>query len=221
MKKTLLRLLPVWMVLWIFICPVRAQRTTFGIHVDPMVSWFSTGQKADNDGIRLGIRGGLDIDRFFAYRYAFHTGIFIQQSGGRLLFADTIPVRTSLGTDTLPAGIPLVQGIQQIGIPLGLKFKTDEIGYTTFYFTFGMVPRFRIKAEAKGEPESLVNADIREEIPWLNLGYQVGGGAEYNLGGNTALIIGLVFHGGITPLTTREYEQTYDKNIAIRAGILF
>ncbi|HDR88671.1 MAG TPA: hypothetical protein ENN63_03445 [Bacteroidetes bacterium] len=221
MKKALLRLLPVWIVLWVFICPVQAQRTTFGIHVDPMVSWFSTGRKADNDGIRLGIRGGLDIDRFFAYRYAFHTGIFIQQSGGRLLFADTIPVRTSLGTDTLPAGIPLVQGIQQIGIPLGLKFKTDEIGYTTFYFTIGMVPRFRIKAEAKGEPESLVNADIREEVPWLNLGYQVGGGAEYSLGGNTALIIGLVFHGGITPFTTRENEQTYDKNIAIRAGILF
>jgi len=31
----------------------------------------------------------------------------------------------------------------------------------------------------------------------------------------------MVFHGGITPITTRKNEQTYAKNIAIRAGILF
>ncbi len=221
MKRILCSSLLAGLLLFGLSRPVSSQGTTFAIHFDPLLCWFSSDQQASNDGARLGIRTGLEIDRFFAPRYAFNTGLLFQQTGGALVFADSIPVRTASATDTLPPGTALKYRLQHVGVPLGLKFKTDEIGYLTFYFNLGLLPQIRVKAESMGEPESLVKADIREEVPWLSLNYFFGAGAEYSLGGSTALIFGISFQGGLLNSITRDPEEVHAKIIGIKAGILF
>lgn len=200
---------------------LHSQNTAFSVHFAPMVSWFKPNQMASNEGLRLGIRGGLDIDRFFAHHYSFQTGIYLQRTGGRLSFPDSIPVKTSLLTDTLPAGSTMTYRLQHLTIPLGLKFKTDEIGYLSFYFNMGFLPQLRLKAESDAAPGFLKDADIRDEIALFHLGYHFGAGAEYSLGGITSLLFGFFYEGGISDMTKRDREQIMLKSIGIKAGILF
>jgi hypothetical protein len=59
----------------------------------------------------------------------------------------------------------------------------------------------------------------------FNLGYYIGMGAEYSLGGSTAICIGLYYTNGFLDVTTDHDNQPSDKvimnNVALNLGIIF
>ena len=61
------------------------QRIVFGLHADPVISWFSSDNKnVENVGARPGFNFGLTYNRYFAPNYSFSSGISLLSAGGRL-----------------------------------------------------------------------------------------------------------------------------------------
>src|SRR5450759_5970436 len=91
-KKT--RLTAILLFLLFSVIPVgiiqAQQKFSFGIHADPVISWFSTDIKeVRNSGARPGFNFGLTFNNYFSSNYSFSTGISIVNAGGRLISSDT------------------------------------------------------------------------------------------------------------------------------------
>jgi len=199
-----------------------AQNTRFTVFVDPKFSWMNSDLKSvENDGSKLGVNIGLNVDNFFAKNYAFMTGISINNTGGNLKYDNTKYLQTNGGNDSVPPGGSLEYKLQYINIPFGLKLKTNEIGYLTFFTHLGINAGINIKATGAGDDFDLENENISDEIKLFNLGYFIGAGVEYSIGGNAAVVLGLTYTNGFIDITDDSDNRVTLSNVAIRIGILF
>ncbi len=198
-----------------------SQNTRFTVFVDPQFSWMSSDIKTvESDGSKFGVNIGLNLDKFFAPNYALRTGISIDNTGGNLIFRDSTTLKTNGGDEELPEGSTVHYKLQYINIPLGLKLKTNEIGYLTFFTHLGINGGINIKATGEVDDFELENENISDEIKLFNLGYYIGAGVEYSIGGNSAIILGLTYTNGFIDITDDSDKVTLG-NFAIRIGILF
>ena len=65
------------------------------------------------------------------------------------------------------------------------------------YGRFGLSPQINIMAKNKDDNK------IADEVKLLDLGYHIGGGVEYSLGGRNALMVGILFNNGFFDTTDR------------------
>lgn len=205
-----------------YISLVNAQSVSFGVHVDPQICWMSPeAREVNSQGSVFGIKGGLIIDRYFQDNYAFTTGINLGTQGGKLKFDYDFPVKVYDETDTIPAGTTLKYKLQYITVPLGLKLKSNQMGYSTFYVNLGFSNQLNLKAEGTTDnTDGLSDDSIKEEIGWYNLGYYFGGGMEYALGKDTAILIGVIYHNGFLDITTAS-PRVYSRIVSLRVGVVF
>ncbi len=197
----------------------------FNVHFDPQFAWLSSSDhdKIDPDGSIFHLQAGIQMDYFFAENYAFVLGFGINNLGGNLRYSDSV----SYGTEERPVVIVpdqrIKMNLQYLDIPLGLKLKTEELGYGTFFLQVGFNPMFNINAHMTSKDEVYDQEDIKESINLFNLGYHVGAGIEYRLGGNTAAIGGIRWTSGLTNVTdsTQDGTNISLNSISIHLGILF
>jgi hypothetical protein len=185
---------------------------------EPQISWL----KPDIDGVESqGAKGGYNfgvvLDRFFADNYAFSTGLTINTTGGKLQYT---PDADQLNGEALPDGIP--QGdkeyrLRYIEVPLGLKLRSNDFRRTNIYGRFGLTPQINIGAR-DGDDNS-----IGDEIRFFDLGYHLGAGLEYSIGGTNALMFGLVYHNGFTDITDEPYfdDKTVLNRLVFEVGFIF
>ncbi len=193
MKKTLL-----YVVLFITTPLIMAQNagdTRFSFILTPQISWVKSDHPdIDNKGSHFGYNFGIIMDRFFSDNYAFTTGLTINTTGGKLAYPAV----------TLTGEIPEVPAMSQdyrlkyIEIPLGLKLRSEDMHRTNIYGRFGFSPQINIQAKNKSD------ASIAQEVRLFDLGYHLGGGIEYSLGGRNALILGVLFNNGFMDITDRD-----------------
>ncbi len=201
-----------------------AQKTNlrFTVFVDPKFSWMKSDYNSiENDGTKMGVNIGLNVDNFFADNYALMTGISIDNTGGNLKFDYAKTLQTGSGEEDLPAGSSVNYKLQYISVPLGLKLKTNEIGYWTFFTHLGLNGGINIKATAEVDGFELENENISDEVNLFNLGYYIGAGAEYSIGGNAAIVVGLTYTNGFVDITDGNDSKVTLSNVAIRLGVLF
>ncbi len=201
---------------------IKSQDLRFGVFVDPQFSWITPdARNISRDGIRIGIKGGLIVDKYFARNYAFTTGISISNMGGNLHYKDSVIIETQDTEQTLNPGSRVEYKLQYISVPAGLKFKTNQIGYFTFFAQLGFTPQINIKAKADASDNQIDNENISKELNLFNLSYFFGGGLEYSLGGNTALTAGIIFDNGfIDILSSKNVKETLSF-LSVRLGIMF
>jgi hypothetical protein len=194
----------------------------FGIFANPVISWLKPDvSDVSSKGNRLGFNIGLSMDRFFAKNYAFATGISIHNAGGSLFFKTATDIRTNRETVNLPKNTKVTYKLQYLHVPLGIKLCSNEIGYNTFYGQVGLDAMINIKATGISSSGQLDNDNISKEINLINLGYHIGGGVEYSIGGNTKLTAGLMYVNGFTDVTNRGGDKVVLQNILIKLGVLF
>ncbi len=209
-------------ILFFIFITSRGQDLRFGVFVDPQLSWLTPDAKnISREGFRIGVKGGLILDKYFAKNYAFTTGISISNMGGNLHYDDSVSIET-LETDyVLNPGSNVEYKLQYVSVPIGLKFKTNEIGYFTFFAQLGFTPQINIRAKADASNNQIDNENISKELNLLNLSYFFGGGLEYSLGGNTALMGGIIFNNGfIDVLDSKNIKETLSF-LSVRLGIMF
>ena len=200
---------------------VKSQNPRICITADPQFIWLvSDNEKDAGEGLMLGINTGLEFDFFFAERYAFTTGITFDNLGGKFSYSDTLRI-TASGTDyIIPAGTMIKQRIQYLGIPVGLKLKTQEIGYSTYFVRLGVTPMIKMRSRAKGGvlPD---RANLSKETNLLNLNYFLSAGAEYSLGGTTSLFGGIGYSAGFLDVIKHSPDKITTRSLFFKLGIMF
>jgi Outer membrane protein beta-barrel domain len=202
------------------------QRIGFGIHADPVISWFSTDIKqVQNDGARAGFNFGLTYNKYFAPNYSFSTGISLMRAGGRLVSSDTTVLEFSKSKYTVLPGNPVVYKIQYLVFPIGLKLQTNQIGYLTYFTDLGLDPKIVISRKADIPSLSLTDENASNELRMFNLSYHVTAGIEYSMGGTTALVFGLNFDNNFVDIT-KDYgnlptDKVSHKMLSFRFGVNF
>jgi hypothetical protein len=202
------------------------QRFGFGIHADPVISWFTTDIKQiRNNGARPGFNFGLSFNKYFAPNYSFTTGINLLSTSGRLISSDTTIINISNVKSKVLPGNPVVYKIQYLTFPIGLKLQTNQIGYVTFFSDLGLVPKVVINRKLDIPSLSLSGENGSNELRLFNLSYHVTVGMEYSLGGTTALVLGLDFDNNFLDITKDPGNQPADnvsqKILSFRFGVNF
>ena len=194
----------------------------FSVLLDPQFAWLSSDEGSiDPDGSILQLGASLQMDYFFDKNYAFTLGFGINNLGGNLLYADSTEFISKGESIFVTPGQSAKLKLQYLDIPLGLKLKTEELGYGTFFFELGFNPMININASVTTDDESLYKENIKESINAFCLAYYAGAGIEYRLGGSTAAIGGIRWTSGLTDVTDNDRANIKINALSIHLGILF
>jgi len=223
----------------------------FGIQTSPTFTWMNTPTaNVNRSGTNLGLKLAMMSEYYFRESYALTSGIgFHFNSGGRLLFEDPGAYWPNSdlgpGLDSLAAGSKLRYNLQYVEIPLGLKMRTREFGYVSYWIEPSLAMGFRSQARGTMEGRRFDGGtigdegdkiDIRDEVGAVNLSWGLGGGIEYTLSGTTSLLLGINMQFGFTDVTkntgtyfddSRNGEARPENSrgkisaLSIKAGILF
>lgn len=212
----------------IFLLPSIAQ-VRIGVSVDPQVSWLSSDRKkVEGNGSIAGIAFGLNIDKHFTDRYAVYSGIFIESTGGYLKYnvdGFKIDSKDQKGYVISP-GESMKYRLQYLTAPIGIKLKTNPVGYNTFYANIGLKPSILIKAKGFSGSGHAGGVAMDGEVlssamNSLNLGYQIGIGTEYSLGGSVALLFGITYNNGLTNTVNNSSLHINLNSFAFKVGAMF
>ncbi|MDR2037070.1 MAG: PorT family protein [Bacteroidales bacterium] len=207
--------------LCLLLAPVFGQGVKFGILLEPTISWLRSDIPAvKREKARLGINIGLAVDYYFASNYAFASGISLFFTGGTLSYENGTTLKAKGDTDgTVSPGGNVLYKLQYLKIPLGLKLRTHQIGRFRYFADLGLDPMIKILARANYE--SFDNVGIGKSIKGMALGYHIGGGMKYSLGGDASLIFGLTYMNIFTDITSDSKDRISSNNLVIRFGVSF
>lgn len=193
-----------------------------GLNLSPNFSWFKAqSDDLNSDGLNFGFNYGLVADFNISENYAFSTGLMIVNAGGEIEYPFVSTVEQAGVTSSVGGVRKDDVSLSYIEIPLTLKLKTNEIGYLKYYgqFGVGLSANYRAKADTEftfpGANEAVTisddEVDFADEINLLRASLIVGLGVEYNLSGNTSLILGATFNNGFTNVL-KEDAYNADQN---------
>lgn len=188
------------------------KKVAIGIYGTGNTSWL----KPDIDGkyghARKGIGFGysagvaLDLALFGSNNYAFVTGAGVLYHSGKIEYPDIYsPADTVHFTGTSTSKYKL----SYIDIPIMLKLKTNEIGYLTYYGEVGSSIGIKYKARQDNEftyidefdnqvSTTTEDSDMGSSAYLFRFPLVIGAGVEYNLSGNTSIVVGLTYNNGFT-----------------------
>jgi hypothetical protein len=186
----------------------------FGLQVAPGLAYFTMHDPepgSKNKSVGYHVSGGLNYEYAFARNFALSTGILFSQTTASINYVDSVNLKWRTNVDGV-----VVEDIafklqsrtylfNSIDIPMKLKLMTPEIGYLTYFGEFGTTFNIITASFAKkndvykndGDATTTVlsgkaeRLDANDETNFLRAAINVGLGAEYNLAGNTSLLIGL------------------------------
>ena len=196
------------------------QKFHFGLKVSPAFSWMKVdGTDIESDGGRFGMAYGLMTEFAISKNYSFATGVDVSYRSGKLVGMDPFNGEKFSG----------IQKLQYVEIPIGLKLKTNEIGYITYYGQFGVLPGLLVKSkedrnyESESVPDISGNGNQSKFYP-INAYLNVGAGIEYNLGGNSAFTVGLRYNNGLIDIykgSDNESLQFRTDGVVMDIGVFF
>lgn len=172
-----------------------------GLSINPNIGWL----RYDNDydaSAKMGFSYGLIADLGFATNYYFSTGLLINS-----INSEVTAEATSVSRDI---------SLKYAEIPLTVKLKSEENDLGRFYGQFGFTAGLKVSGKEKigdGKKTSIDGDDL------FRLGLQLGGGAEWRLNDNLALMTGLSFNNGFTrAIKDGKPKSSY---VALNVGIFF
>lgn len=194
------------------------RKLRFGLRVAPQMTWIKADYKNippnesyENGGVKVGVSWGPQAEIQMSEQFSIQTGIDVNYSSGN--------VKGTITTANTVQTLDHVYKMRFIEIPFGIKARTKEIGYMRYFFNMGLSAGFRYRANTEFST-SISNASKTTSLSsksedFVNLfrgAYFIGGGVEYSISGNTALVGGLVFNNGITNLL-KSQNSTNVKNL--------
>lgn len=210
------------LIILAFSSQIFPQKLSFSVVVDPMITWMKTNDEdIQRDGCNFGYNIGLVMEKYFTDDYAISTGISILNTGGNLLYLDSIDFDFGSGMDTLSGGTTVTYNLQYITIPFSLKLNSTEIGYTTMFAHIGINNHINIRSTADIPARDISGEDIKNEINMFLMSYFIGGGVEFSFGGDFAILGGIYLTGAIWDVTTNTDYRAYINMVSLRLGVKF
>jgi hypothetical protein len=194
---------------------------TFTFVVSPQVSWLKSGSSdVKNGNDHVGFDYGVEGDLFLGSEsYTIITGLTVSSTGGSLTYK--IPV--SFSDKLLPAGTSVDYDLRYLEIPFALKLHSKDFNRMRFYAQFGLNNWLNIRAKASSSNGTLDNENVGDEIGFYNLGLNIGGGFDYDLGNRNYLTCGIIYNGSFFDTTTNSTvnDITTLNTLRIRLGFIF
>lgn len=218
----------VFSLLTVFVLTASAQdfkRIRLGFRAIPTFSWIKPDvQNVESDGMVARIGYGVNGEFYFSPNYAFATGFAVQYTGGKLEYPAIV--------NSVIGEINRRYYFQDLEIPLAIKMKTNEIGYMTYFGTFGLAAGFNLKAKADEtfttptKKEFQDDLDVKSDISFIKTSLILGLGTEYNIAGNTSIYAGVSFINGFTDVLRGKTAdgkdlKGYTKCLELSLGIMF
>ena len=215
MKKLILVLILLLIITYSY--PQKRFNLTF--LASPQVSWFKSDSKIVEAGSTApGFGYGIEGDFFLqSENYSITTGMTVSTTGGSLTYKTNAPFSGKV----LPAGTDVDFYLTWLEFPLALKMRTRNFFRTRYYAQFGLTNWFNIKARGTSNDSgrSFYKEPIQDEIRFYDVGLNVGGGFEYDLGHANALTCGLVYSNGFADATMASGITM--KVVRFRLGFVF
>jgi hypothetical protein len=201
-----------------------AQKLKLGFQASPQLSWMkSSSNNIVNIQSGLGIKYGLEADIFLLGipRYSLNTGLFVTNHSFKARYNLDNPLIMDNQTLNNPVDIKYI--LNYLEIPLNIKLRSDQFYRLTYYGQFGLTNLINIGATAVSSDSKLNGANVNESIGFYNLGLLMGAGAEYDVGGNTALNFGIQYTNYFLDATTIKKldEKTTINTIRLVIGVMF
>lgn len=193
-----------------------------GVRADPALNWyyFDT-EKYKAEGVGFGIMTGLDVDLFFAERWAVQTGAWYDYRIAS--FRYLVPGELKLKYE--PTHLPVLPDAvlqtvnHYLAFPVGLKMTAIEIGYVTIAANLGITGHFLLRQQVSTGDLKNMRADGM--APFAYLGYYFEAGVEYSLGGRSKIVGGIQYNGTATQVINPGTGQGRFHNLALHLGFIF
>ena len=204
---------------------VHSQDFRFGFQVSPNLTWIASSDNtinatSGNTGLKLGVVGEYYFDERYAITaglgFAFNQGGTLQHDRGGNFFIESDLSNPNLnsGDKPLPDGVELTYKIQYVEIPVGLKMRTDEMGYFRYFAEIPIFPT-AIRTQARGNIEgtgiSVEDLDINKDVTLFSFSWGLGAGVEYSISSNTAIVAGLYFQNQLIDFTDNSARIAIDQ----------
>lgn len=219
----------------------KAQNFAFGVYFDPQITWLHSdnNKKFDSHGALPTMCVGFDAEKFFATRYSVVSGLAFNIVGGKIIHMDNSIIKSVNSQYDLLPNADVKYRSQYLTIPLGLKFRSNEIGYTTIYASVGAKANIRLKGftwvdqmsvmpNAEGVHPEVAKEKTPEHFKGFWPAFYVQAGAEQSLGGSSSLQFGLTYTGGLMPIVNADKANGGDAkttitahSIGLRIGFIF
>ncbi len=210
MKKTSQYLLILALFSLVVNLPILAQERSlkFGVYSAPSINWLksqTSGLEVVSNSVSLNYGLITDFQLPGNDKYYLSTGINLQNYKYQLSYP---------GASLTSAGIIVNSSIAQelnlsyLEVPIGLKLRSDEIGYSHLAGWFGFGTGFRLNSgyqqtekftEAGSEKELVANEnDANSFTKGSKLNIKIGGEYERRITGETYFVAGVTFENGLT-----------------------
>lgn len=175
-----------------------------GLAINPNIGWFRYNDDTYDGGAKMGFSYGLIADLGFSKNYYFSTGLLINSIASSANFPENKEYD--------------MRRLQYVDVPLTIKLKSEENDMGRFYGQFGFTTGFKVSGKQRlaGETKKV---DIDKE-DLFRLGLQLGGGLEWKLNDNLALMTGLSFNNGFTR-AINEAGKPKTSFVALNLGLFF
>jgi hypothetical protein len=214
-----------------------------GLRVAPQLTWSKPDNKiTSTNGTRVNAAYGLIIDYNFTENYAIGTEFSLQTLGTNMSIAQDRFTNISSQGVNYPSTDDLHYDytMKYIQVPVILKMRTKEIGYLRYYAEFGFAANFLTRAKADvsmgtsfqkdkvniNDPDEedefrLTPHDYDTRANAFRAGLIMGAGIQYNMFGNSLLIVGLRFDNGFSNFMKDDKLKTSIHYVALNIGVLF
>ena len=232
----------------------EVRKLRFGLYGQGSLGWLNPEQKKDYSRASLGFGygWGFDLEYNFNKNTALRSGLNISTYKAGLNYFDSELNENlnetyfaldqnedfiSWNSNDFPPDSVLYQlytrnySVNYVSIPVILKFKTNEIGYLTYFGEFGGTLGFKTNASVDDEIKpfsyNTTNSNFTNILPNENqkftvteinldkgtqsvrLGLNMGIGAEYNISGNTALFFQLNWNYFVNNLLSKPENENF------------
>jgi opacity protein-like surface antigen len=201
----------------------------FGLNFTPGIYWVVPNSSTNSaNGAKLGYSYGANLEFYFTPNYGIVLGLEIANIGTK--YTNNIATTGYYYDSTIHHN----EALQYLELPLLLKMKTSPIGRMRYYGLIGLNLGFCLKAtdnytyslETNALPPypgsySANNIDIYNHTDFFRVCFVIGGGAEYQLAGSTALQASVTYNNCFTNMNRSGNDAANIKGVELMLGILF
>ena len=179
----------------------KLKNSRMGLFISPSINFITTDLEQAEKSSKMGLIYGWAIEMALNEHHRLESGFSISYKGGELT--------NTTGSE------PVISNyhVQYISLPIFIKMRSREVANFNYFARIGPSINFKIKDKNSENAETTHPAIIDISI-FL--------GAEYSLGGKTAIETSFFYNNNITnAISASQNKQVLFHQIGLRAGFLF
>mgnify|MGYP005843425379 CR=1 FL=1 len=189
----------------------NAQQFRFGLFGAPSLNYLGTDQPNITRDAKVFFNFGFITEYTFSDKYGLATGLDFVQRGAEVLIRDTLGEYRS----------------NFLQIPITIKMRTKEYGRLTYFGRFGGSLAFETNERTTITPAFAPERALNSYVAFYNMTLNIGGGVEYNIGGESRLLMELLYGQALFD-NLRDKDPRLNNNnhyrfnsFELRMGIIF